>query len=216
MWGICAKIYRFSSSSCFNKDAQTNEQHHDGASCLIDQNNSRNITNSQTRAMGSDASLVPPAPSLPIPVFDVPELFVSGFEQHDFEMQEPSGDTAPQTVRPAKDDLIILESTPSFSDTFPRSMAAWGYPPGNTPVRSIPKSITKEHYELYIDHFHYRWPIIHIPHFDKGDNPYVLTASVEMIGAWLQGSCSSRMVALTLHDRLTNHIFQRMVCTWSI
>ena len=145
-----------------------------------------------------------------MPVFDVPELFMSGFERRDFEIQEPPGDTAPQMVRPAKDDLFNLENT------FPRSMGAWGHPPGNTPVRSIPKSITKESYELYLDHFHHRWPIIHIPSFEKGGDPYVLTASVEMIGAWLQGSCTSKMVALTLHDRLSNHVFQRMVCTSSV
>jgi len=210
------RLIDFFSSSCVNKDAQADEQHHGGASRFIDQNNSRNITNSQTRAMGYDASLVPPTPSLPVPVLDVPELFMSGFEQRDFEMQESSGDTTPQMVRPAKDGLINLENTSSFSDTFPRSMAAWRYKLGNTPVRPIPTSVTKEHYELYVDHFHYRWPIIHVPSFDKGDDPYVLSASVEMIGAWLQGSGSSKMVALTLHDRLTNHIFQRMVCTWSI
>jgi hypothetical protein len=165
--------------------------------------------------MGYDASLVSPTSRLPIPVFEVPE-FMSGFQRSDFEMQEPSGDTAPRVVRPAKDDSFNFENTSSFSDTLPHGIRAWGYPLGNTPIRSIPKSVTKERYELYLDHFHHRWPIIHIPSFEKEDGPYVLTASVEMIGAWLQGSCSSKTIARTLHDRLTNHIFQRLVCTWFI
>jgi hypothetical protein len=198
------------------KDAQTVEQHHDSASGLIDQNNAHNTTNSQARAMGYDTTLVPPTPRSPMPVFDMPEMFMSGFERRDFEMQEPPGDTAPQMARHAKDDLLNIENISSFSDTFPRSIGAWGYLPGNTPVRSIPKSVTKENYELYLDHFHHRWPIIHIPSFEKEGDPYVLTASVEMIGAWLQGSLTSKTVALTLHDRLSNHIFQRLVCTLSI
>jgi hypothetical protein len=199
------------------QDAQTVEQHHDSASRLIDQNNPRNTTNSETGAMGYDASLDTPTPRLPMSVFDVPDLFMSAFERRDFEMQEPPGNTTRQMAESAKEGLSSFENISSFSgNTFPRSMGAWGYQPGNTPVRSIPKSITKEHYELYLDHFHHRWPIIHIPSFEKGDAPYMLTASVEMIGAWLQGSSPSKMVALTLHDRLANHIFQRMVCTWSI
>jgi len=79
-------------------------------------------------------------------------------------------------------------------------------------VHDIPDSITKEYYELYLDQFHHRWPIIHIPTVEKGGNPYVLSASIEMIGAWLAGTCESKNLSLTLHDRLTNHIFQRMVC----
>lgn len=197
-----------------SKDRQIIEQHFDGQSSLRDQTNSRSTTNGQMRAAGYDASLISHTPNLRVSGFDVPELFKSAFERRDFEMQRPSGDAIGQMTNAAKDDLLSFEDISSFNEkTFPRSMGAWGYPPGNTPVRSIPKSVTKERYELYLDHFHHRWPIIHIPSFEKGDDPYVLTASVEMIGAWLHGSCESNMVALTLHDRLTNHIFQRMVCT---
>lgn len=199
------------------KDAQTVEQQLDGASRLMDQNNPRNITNVQTRVLGYDDSLVPPTPRLPMSVFDVPDLFMSAFEQRNFQTQESPGDTARQMAGTAREDLPNIESVSSLNEkTFPRSIGAWGYPPGDTPVRSIPKSVTKEHYELYLNQFHHRWPIIHIPSFEKGDDPYVLTASVEMIGAWLQGSCPSKMAALTLHDRLTYHIFQQMVCTWSV
>jgi hypothetical protein len=184
------------------KDVQTVEQRHDNQARLIDQNNPRNTTDGLR---------------LSISVNDVPELFMSAFERRDFEMQEPPSDTTRQLAGPAKGDIPNVDNVSSFSEkTFPLSMRAWGYLPTMNPLRSIPKSVTKEHYELYLDHFHHRWPVIHIPSFEKGDDPYVLTASVEMIGAWLQGSCSSKMVALTLHDRLTNHIFQRLVCTGSV
>ena len=199
------------------KDAQCVEQHRESASRLIDQNNTRNTTENRARAMSYDASIIPPSPRLPMSVFDVPELFLSTFERRDFEMQESPGDTSRQMAGSGKEDIPNLGNVSTFSENiFPRSMGAWGYPPGNTPIRSIPNSVTKEHYELYLDNFHHRWPIIHIPSFEKGDDPYMLTASVEMIGAWLQGSCPSKAVALTLHDRLANHIFQRMVCQWSV
>jgi hypothetical protein len=197
-----------------SKDRQTIGQNFDESSNLRDQNNSHNTENGQTTARGYNAPLTSHTPSLHMSGFDVPEWFISAFERRDFEMHKPSGDLTLKTTSPAKDGLPDIENISSFNEkNFPRSMGHWGYPPGNTPVRSIPKSITKERYELYLDNFHHRWPIIHIPSFEKGDDPYVLTASVEMIGAWLHGSCESKMVALTLHDRLTNHIFQRMVCT---
>lgn len=193
------------------ENTQDVEQHHDGSSRLIDQNNPDNATSGQARGMGYDNSLAPRTSSLPMSVFDLPD-FMSTFERRDFEMQEPPGDNTRQMIGPMTEGQPSLENISSFSEnTFPRNMGAWGYPLRNTPVRSIPKSVTKEHYELYLDLFHHRWPIIHIPSFEKGDEPYVLTASVEMIGAWLQGTCPSKLVALTLHDRLINHIFQRMV-----
>ncbi len=72
--------------------------------------------------------------------------------------------------------------------------------------------VREDYFELYRMHFHHRWPIIHLPSFNQGDDPYVLTACVDMIGAWLQGGCQARLVALTLHDRLMKHIVQRLVC----
>jgi hypothetical protein len=196
-----------------SRDRQIIDQNFDESSNLRDQNSSHNIKNGQTTAGGYNTSLTSHTPNSHISVFDMPEWFVSAFERRDFEMHKPSGDLTLQTTSPAKDGLLDIENISSFNEkNFPPSMGHWGYPPGNTPVRSIPKSVTKERYELYLDNFHHRWPIIHIPSFEKGDDPYVLTASVEMIGAWLHGSSESKIVALTLHDRLTNHIFQRMVC----
>lgn len=78
------------------------------------------------------------------------------------------------------------------------------------PTRSIPDAVTKEYYELYLAHFHHRWPILHVPTFEKGEEPYVLKASVESIGAWLYDTPQSIGKGVTLHDRLANHIFQKL------
>ncbi len=194
-----------------SKDRQT-ILHFDESEGLRNMNEARHTADGQTGAVGYDDSLTSPGPRLRQSAFDVQQLFRPPLQRPDFEMREPSGNISAEMIRPAKVDLLNLENvTSSNENTFPRSMGPWGYPPGNTPVRSIPKSVTKEHYELYLDHFHHRWPVVHIPSFEKEDVPYLLTASVEMIGAWLQGSCESKSVALTLHDRLTNHILNRMV-----
>jgi len=193
---------------------QAIEQHFDGHSNLRDQNDSQNTANGRARAADNDVLISSNAPSSNMSGFDLPELSMSNSERSDIDIQRIPGYVNQQMASLEKDDLLNFENTFSFTENnFPHSMVAWGYPPGQNPVRSIPKSVTEERYELYLDHFHHRWPIIHIPSLEKGDDPYVLTASVEMIGAWLHGSCESKMEALTLHDRLTNHIFQRMVCT---
>jgi hypothetical protein len=64
--------------------------------------------------------------------------------------------------------------------------------------------------QLYFTHFHPRWPILHAPTFDEQHYPFVITASVAMIGSWIEGSEESRELALTIHDRLVNHLFLKL------
>lgn len=73
------------------------------------------------------------------------------------------------------------------------------------------RTLSTTHSKLYFKHFHHRWPIIHAPNFNEETDPFVVTASVSMIGAWLEGSEESRDLALTIHDRLTIHLLQKMV-----
>jgi hypothetical protein len=75
----------------------------------------------------------------------------------------------------------------------------------------LPKSFSSLHATLYFTHFHHHWPILHASMFDENGDPFVLTASVSMIGAWLEGTTESRKLAITLHDRLMNHVLQRLV-----
>jgi hypothetical protein len=130
-------------------------------------------------------------------IVDYSSLLMMPFDQ----IQEPSVDISSST-----------SDEPSFALHFGEGAVFLGSNkslPG--PVRSLPDSVTNEYYELYVVHFHHRWPIIHIPKFEKGDDPYVLKASVQMIGAWLYGTGPSRSVALTLHDRLSSHLIQKFV-----
>lgn len=73
------------------------------------------------------------------------------------------------------------------------------------------RTLSTAHSKLYFKHFHHRWPILHAPTFDEDSDPFVITASVSMIGAWLEGSKESKDLALTIHDRLMNHALQKLV-----
>lgn len=193
---------------------QAEETIHDNAVHVTDQNDPSQTKPSQLDTGGYDP-LATHTPRLSMSVFDMPDWFLSAFQQTGGENTGLSGAMSRSMAGTGEDQSLSFNNFSSLQidRASPNDIRAFGYPPGNAYVRGIPKSVTEEHYELYLDHFHHRWPIIHVPSFEKGDDPYVLSASVEMIGAWLHGSCESKMVALTLHDRLTNHIFQRMVCT---
>jgi hypothetical protein len=109
-----------------------------------------------------------------------------------------------------------LSASTSNEQSFSRAFEDLRFP-GTTaglliPSRSIPDSITEEYYESYLTNFHPRWPVVHLPTFENEEQPYMLKASVEMIGTWFCGTFPSILVALTLHDRLSNHIFQKLVC----
>lgn len=75
---------------------------------------------------------------------------------------------------------------------------------------TISQAITARDTEIYFKYFHDRWPILHFDTFGETD-PYVLRASVAMIGAWLEGRNESQDRALILHDRLMAHILERLV-----
>jgi hypothetical protein len=200
-----------------SKDAGTEERPSDNASRLTDQSNAFHTKDSQMDTDCYNQIAVPQTPRLSMSMFDMPDWFMSAFQQNGVERADFSGNTSRSMTGDTRELPLSFDNVSSLQNgkASPNNTRSWGYPPGTAYVRSIPKSVTKEHYELYLDYFHHRWPIIHVPSFEKGYDPYILSAAVDMIGSWLQGSCESKMVALTLHDRLTNHIFQRMVCTRS-
>lgn len=205
----CGYLYDILVLPPISKDARTTEQNHDNGSQLGGQSNPSHTSDSQL----NNATDVPTTPNLSTPVFDISELFMSAIDQPGIDRTELSADMFWPMEGSTRGDLMNIDSTISSHNDKPSSsmMRAWGYPQVMAYVRSIPKSVTEERYELYLNCFHHRWPIIHIPSFEKEDNASALSASVEMIGAWLDGSHSSKSLALTLHGRLTNHIFQRMV-----
>lgn len=59
--------------------------------------------------------------------------------------------------------------------------------------------------DLYFTHIHHRFPIIHRPSYiaeTKGRTLQLLKSSMEMVGAFLEGSTQSREFALQLHQKL--------------
>ena len=69
----------------------------------------------------------------------------------------------------------------------------------------------KKCYELYFLHFHHRWTIFHPSTYDPC-NPNMLTASIVVIGAWLEGSCEAKEYAIKAHITLMDEIFIKLVC----
>jgi hypothetical protein len=70
---------------------------------------------------------------------------------------------------------------------------------------------SERYLELYYLHFHHRWPIFHRPSLDEEDTGTMLTLSMVMIGAWLEGSLEARKRALHLHEKLVGIIRSQLV-----
>ncbi|CAM1508856.1 Fc.00g025950.m01.CDS01 [Cosmosporella sp. VM-42] len=65
----------------------------------------------------------------------------------------------------------------------------------------------------YLQYFHIRWPVLHAPTLEIEQDPLLLTATVCMIGAWLQGPEISvdRFYALRVHEFLLQRFLQDIV-----
>ncbi|KAG9244516.1 hypothetical protein BJ878DRAFT_421194 [Calycina marina] len=83
-------------------------------------------------------------------------------------------------------------------------------PSVNTDASSlVPESFSQRCHEIYFTHFHYRWTIIHASTYDP-DECHLLSSSIVMIGAWLDGVQASKDYARTSHLRLVNEAIQRL------
>jgi hypothetical protein len=67
--------------------------------------------------------------------------------------------------------------------------------------------------ETYFKNFHLRWPILHAPTFDVITVSLPLTASVCVIGEWLQNSAewTERVGALRMHEILLERLLHNLV-----
>ena len=65
----------------------------------------------------------------------------------------------------------------------------------------------------YFKDLHIRWPVLHAPTFDMKQDPLPLTATVCMIGTWLQSPPTSadRLYALRVHEFLVQGFLQDIV-----
>lgn len=77
---------------------------------------------------------------------------------------------------------------------------------------SLPESKIAKYSELYFTHFHHRWPVIHAPIFDAETAAPALLSCVTMIGACIHGTSDSKEFAMSLHARVNDYIFARLVC----
>jgi hypothetical protein len=76
---------------------------------------------------------------------------------------------------------------------------------------ALPESETSKYLDIYFTHFHHRWPILHSPTFEVETAPPVLLSCVIMIGACIHGRRDSKELAVSLHTRVSDWIFPRLV-----
>ena len=77
---------------------------------------------------------------------------------------------------------------------------------------SIPEPQKTKFRDLYLTHFHHRWPLIHVPTFEMNMPPPVLQSCVAMIGAYIHGTSESKELAMGLHTSVIEYLFPRLVC----
>ncbi|KAL5337511.1 hypothetical protein BJX70DRAFT_409198 [Aspergillus crustosus] len=76
--------------------------------------------------------------------------------------------------------------------------------------------IDTDHYvDVYFDHFHYQWPMLHAHSFTLSKEPQILFLAVVMIGLWVTGDKAPRARAVTMHEKLLTLIETRMD-TWRL
>ena len=78
-------------------------------------------------------------------------------------------------------------------------------------VQSSCHEFHKRCHALYFLHFHHRWTIIHRPTYNQYDLN-ILTASIVLIGAWLEGSHEAKEYAISTHVTLMDDLFMKLVC----
>lgn len=75
----------------------------------------------------------------------------------------------------------------------------------------VSKDLSTKYLRLYFTQFHFRWQFVHQPTYDEYESPYGMISSLIMIGAWMQGTDTSRQFAKLIHDRLMNELFPLLV-----
>lgn len=79
--------------------------------------------------------------------------------------------------------------------TAPRRFSAW---------------VSTRHVSYY-DHFHPHWPILHRPTVNEQGDPLIVTATVVLIGTWLEKPKGTTQLILETHKALVDQIFEQIV-----
>ncbi|OOQ89763.1 hypothetical protein PEBR_07250 [Penicillium brasilianum] len=105
-----------------------------------------------------------------------------------------------QDYEPVMNDDTISRSLPSWAS---QQLEKYYDTPGISFNEISLNAIYKDRFiDLYFARFHDQWPILHRATFLPDEVPDELTYSIVMIGAWVDGSESSRNLSLKLHDQL--------------
>jgi hypothetical protein len=70
---------------------------------------------------------------------------------------------------------------------------------------------SEKYLELYYLHFHHRWPLFHRPSLNEEAPGIIVSSSMAMIGAWLEGSLEAKKHALDSHEKLVTNITSQLV-----
>lgn len=65
--------------------------------------------------------------------------------------------------------------------------------------------------DLFFDHFHPHWPIIHRPTFDEQKEPLIISATMVTIGVWLEKSITTQPLVYEIHKTLVGQLFEQLV-----
>ncbi|KAL4874690.1 hypothetical protein BJY04DRAFT_211857 [Aspergillus karnatakaensis] len=71
------------------------------------------------------------------------------------------------------------------------------------------------HVEVYFDHFHYQWPMLHSHSFRLSKEPQILLLAVVMIGLWVTGDGAARSRAENMHEKLLA-LLENQTDTWRL
>ncbi|KAK9783892.1 putative C2H2-type domain-containing protein [Seiridium cardinale] len=90
-----------------------------------------------------------------------------------------------------------------------------GYPSLSEVLRKLPnlRAWVTESSAAYLRTFHTRWPVLHAMSLDIENDPLPLTATICMIGTWIQSPTISvdRFYALRVHEFLLQRFLQDMI-----
>ncbi len=65
--------------------------------------------------------------------------------------------------------------------------------------------------DAYMEHFHIHWPVLHGPTLSLNRDPLTVSASVLMIGCWLEDPKSADELIIMVHEKLIDEMFEELV-----
>jgi Fungal Zn(2)-Cys(6) binuclear cluster domain/Fungal specific transcription factor domain len=145
--------------------------------------------------------------------------------KHNIPHESESGETqAGATTRNGTSQDLRLTSSSIFQAPKASGLVDWSAvqirtdshaqdspPTLNAAQEGQPNPDSEKYMELYYLHFHHRWPILHRPSLEEETPISIVLSSMDMIGAWLDGSLEAKKFALDSHEKLVKDIMSQLV-----